>query len=112
MATIVDMDTVLTATPWTAYGVGSTNTPTYWTGVQGGELPEDPDNPKAGEILHITVEEGAYEVIVMGDAGVKQRITGLEKYGNVSLATYERFIFPDSPTEEGYDVWSQWKKVN
>ncbi len=112
MATAIDMDTVLTATPFTAFGVGSTNTPTYWTGVQGGEMPEDPANPKAGEVLHVTVEEGAYEVVVMGDAGVRQRVVGLEKYGNCTLSTYERNIFPDSPVEEGYTTWSQWKKVN
>lgn len=112
MAAAVDMDTVLVTTPWTSYGVGSTNTPTYWEGVMGGEYPEDPDNPKEGEIVHYRMEEGAYEVIVMGDTGVKQRITGLEMYGNKMLSTYERHIFPDAPVETGLTVWSDWKKVD
>jgi len=112
MATAIDMDTVLVETPWTAFGVGSTNTPTYWTGVQGGEYPADPLVPLEGEVVHYRMEEGAYEVVVMGDTGVRQRICGLQMCGNQTLGQYERFIFPDTVgTECDYSEWSEWIKI-
>jgi len=126
MATAIDMDTVLANTPWTAYGVGSTNTPIYWTNAQNEGIDVDPLDPQDA-VLHVRMEEGAYEVVLLGDTGLRQRVTGLQMCPNMSIATYERFIFPDTAYTPPVDAtedekaagrecdrseWSEWLKVD
>ena len=87
------------------------NVPTYWTGVKGGELPVDPDNPKDGEVEHRIVNSGSLNTFSLNetDSALCQEIISLNRYGNVTLSKWRRAkgADPDLPV----DVWSRWKKV-
>ena len=97
------------------YGVIDTNTlnvPTFWTGVQGGELPEDPDNPKAGEVEHRLANSGSLNTVSLNetDSAKHQEMFSYEKYGNSTMTRYTRTIGADPVLPVG--VWSRWRKAD
>lgn len=111
MATVVAVDCDTAAKGYLVIDVNTENVPSFWTGVQGGGLPLDPDNPKDGEVEHRLANSGSLNTVSLNetDTAWVQEIISYEKYGNASMTTYRRTLGADPVIPAG--VWSRWLKI-